>query len=80
MNYSYVCEVVDRRQREARCSGVASPWNDSFPEFKTWSHLSEPKSLSLQNLRTRLVVFDHVPFDWQSHGGKLTIYFDLLGS
>jgi hypothetical protein len=59
---------------------MAGPWNGSPRlEFERRSHLGEPKSLPLQNLRASLVIFDQVPFDRQGHGSKLTIHFDLLG-
>jgi hypothetical protein len=57
---------------------MAGPWNGSRSHFKRWSHLSEPKGLPLQDLRTRLVILDHASFDRQTHGGKLAVYFDLL--
>jgi hypothetical protein len=68
------------RSSSTRSSGMADPWNGPRPHFHRWSHLSETKGLSLQNFRTRLVIFDHMPLDRQSHGGKLIIHFDLLGS
>ena len=58
---------------------MAGPWNGSRLEFKRWSHLGEPKGLPLQNFRARLVIFDQVSLDRQSHSSKLVVHFDLVG-